>query len=413
MDHSVYDGWKKIQNPVISNDGRYISCEISPGRGDETLWLYDLNNSFVRLLERGCQAVFSNNSGFLAWKIKPPDQLTRSIKRAGKSKKDLPEDSLGIMILKDGSVQKFARVQSFKVPEEGSSVLIIHHFPAVDTASADTALALEKKSPVKGGELKILDPFSNTCTTIPDVIAYNISKNGASAGFIRQTADSAVRVITGIYDCTTRTETILFEGAGRIGQFAIDEQGTQLAFLHNSDTAKVTGYALYHWSVKTGSVKKIADTLYEGLPDNWGISANGKLWFSEDGSRLFFGTSRISEPARKDTLLDDERVSVDIWNWNDDLLQSQQKVSLKDEQRRTYLAFYDFRQRRLIQLADTLVENIRVMHKGKGETALGFVSRPYNKWLSWKAGSYRDIYLLDMPSGNLIWCGDWELWKGG
>ena len=399
LDHSVYDEWKRIENPVISNDGRYLSCEINPGRGDGALFLYDLNKPSSLILERGSQAVFSDNSAFLAWKIKSPDQLVRTAKRAGKAKDDLPEDSVGVMILKTGSVNKFARVKSFKVPEKGLPLLLIHHFPAADTTSQDT-VRLKKNNGVKGGELKILEPLRDTCTAIQEVNAYVISRNGSLAGFTTQKADSALKVSVGIFDCNTHTQTILFEGNGRIDQLAVDDPGTQIAFLYNSDTARVTGYTMYYWSVIPGSVKKLADTLTEGLPAGWSISGNGKLWFSEDGSRLFFGTTCLPEPPCKDTLLDDEKISVDVWNWNDDLLQSQQKVRLKEDREKTYLACYDFRQKRLIQLADTLVESIQTIPKGNGDIALGIATRPYNKWISWKEGTYRDIYLVDMTTGK-------------
>jgi len=400
MDHSVYEGWKTIRNPVISNDGNFVSCEINPARGDGALWLYDLKNSTSRQMERGYQAVFSNNSDFLAWKIKPQDQLVRTVKRTGKGKKEMPDDSLGILLLKDGSVMKYERVQEFKVPVKGSSLLIVHHFPDVDTASADTVQDRKKDNKTKGGDLDILEPLSNTCTTIKDVIACDISTNGSLVAFVRQTGDSLRKVSAGIYNCITRSETTLLEGKGRIEKIAVDEGGTQLAFLHHTDTARVTGYTLYHWSAGTGAVKKLADSLSEGLPDDWGISRNGTLWFSEDGSRLFLGTSRVSEPPRKDTLLDDEKVSVDVWSWNDDLLQPQQKVRLNNDRTRTYLACYDFQQKRLVQLADTLMESIQTMHEGTGNVALGIAATPYGKWLSWKAGNYRDIYLVDMSSGK-------------
>lgn len=34
LDHSVYDSWKDIRNTIISNDGKWISYEINPQKGD-------------------------------------------------------------------------------------------------------------------------------------------------------------------------------------------------------------------------------------------------------------------------------------------------------------------------------------------------------------------------------------------
>jgi len=40
LDHSVYDSWKDLKNPVISNDGSRIAFEINPQKGDGKLFLY-------------------------------------------------------------------------------------------------------------------------------------------------------------------------------------------------------------------------------------------------------------------------------------------------------------------------------------------------------------------------------------
>lgn len=399
MDHSVYDSWNRIQNAVISNDGGFVTYEIDPHQGDGSLYLYNVKDHATRTLERGTQAAFSEHSDFLVWKIKPPYQLIRSAKKDKKNKEDMPEDSLGILILGDGSIKKFERVQAFKVPEEGPSLVIIHHFPAGDTTVKDTVQSNKKRNTV-GGDLEILEPLNNICTTLKGITAWNVSKNGSLLAFVRQTSDTLRQVSVGVFDTGMRAETIVFEATGRIEQLVVHESGSQLAFLYHTDTAKISGYSLYHWSAQTDAVKMLVDTLTEGLPVNYGVSKNGKLWFAEDGSKLFLGTAIIPDPVREDTLLEEEKTSVDIWSWGDDLLQSMQKIRIREEQQKTYLACYDFQQQQLIQLADTLVEIVQTLPEGNGEIALGIASRPYNKWLSWKAGNYRDLYLINMTTGG-------------
>jgi len=71
LDHSVYDSWKDIRNTIISNDGKWISYEINPQKGDGWLYLMNLETDRLDSVSRGYSALFSPNTDFLAFKIHP------------------------------------------------------------------------------------------------------------------------------------------------------------------------------------------------------------------------------------------------------------------------------------------------------------------------------------------------------
>jgi hypothetical protein len=50
-----------------------------------------------------------------------------------------------------------------------------------------------------------------------------------------------------------------------------------------------------------------------------------KPYFSKDGSKLYFGIAPVPQKEPEDTLLPEEKYSVDVWNYKDDYLQPQQK----------------------------------------------------------------------------------------
>ena len=411
MDHSIYDDWNVLQNPVISTDGNWISYEVNPAQGDGMLNLYDTRAQEYQTASRGYQAVFSFADDFLAFKIKPEFQATRQAKQKKKKKDAMPKDSLGIILTGDGSVLKFDRVKSFRVPEKGGDWLVIHHYSSKDTSNNDMAdtdsIKTGKSKEPAGSDLTILQPSSRTVHYLSDVTAYEVSGKGNLVAYVRTTGDSVRNNYVSAFDTRTQQFTDLFEAEGQLEQLSVSESGEQVAFLHHRDSSKTAGYNLYYWSQSSGSVLSIVDSLSEGMPEGWGISKNGKLWFSGDDSKLFFGTAAIPGSEQEDTLLDEEKPEVDVWNWNDALLQSMQKVGLKEEQKRNYLAVYTFGQERMYQLGDTLIQDVRTMFEGNGNYALGLAHGPYQKLVSWKSGRYRDVYLIDLSDGNKT-----ELLKG-
>ena len=86
--------------------------------------------------------------------------------------------------------------------------------------------------------------------------------------------------------------------------------------------------------------------------------------FSDDGSKLYFGTAPKIMPLPKDTLLDEEKTRVDIWNWKDGRLQSQQLKELDSDLKQSYMAIYRIPDKKMIQLADSVITRVRTIKKG-------------------------------------------------
>ncbi|MGV8018597.1 MAG: hypothetical protein AB2L26_10525 [Ignavibacteria bacterium] len=51
-------------------------------------------------------------------------------------------------------------------------------------------------------------------------------------------------------------------------------------------------------------------------------------------------------PEPKDTLIDDEKSKLDVWNWQDPFLQTQQLHDLEKTKKQNYTAVYDTEKRR-------------------------------------------------------------------
>ena len=405
LDHTVYEEWKTISNPEISNDANWVVYEIYPGQGDGFLYLVNLRQNTRDSVERGYDPVFSNQSDFLVYKIKPQYAITRQAKKNKKKKDMMPKDSLGIWVLNGSNPVKYPDVQSFKIAVDGSGWMAFHHHEQPDTtkklsAEGDTTETDKPKKKVHGSNLVILNPVTKKAYNYDHVVYYDISRKGSAIGFIQESEDTIPVCSVSFFNAEKEKKLTVFEAAGIVPGLALDESGQQMAFLYHKDTAKVTGFDLYSWNASIEKTSKIVDSLSAGMMAGWGVSKQGDIWFSMDRNKLFFRTAPIPEKEKKDTLLDDEKYYVDIWNWQDNILQSMQKIELSNEKKRSYQAVWLTDSNKMVQLADEQINEIRTQYRGIGDIVLGFSKKTYEKLISWEASRYRDIYLINIKTGE-------------
>jgi len=133
---------------------------------------------------------------------------------------------------------------------------------------------------------------------------------------------------------------------------------------------------------------------------NLTASEHGKIRFNEDGSELYFGTIKRPLPEPKDTLTDDEKVSLDVWNWKDPYLQPHQLKRLKQDQEKSNVAVYFPGDDKTVQLGSDELENVWINLKAEGKYSIGATNQAYRKMVSWDASNYKDIYLVDRETGK-------------
>ena len=430
LTHDVYDGWKKLDKPLVSDNGHFISYEINPQKGDGWLHLQNSITGSHDSLFRGQSAIFSSSSDLMVFRIVQPADTLHKLKLAKKKKDELPKDSLGIWLLQKDSVMRYAGLKSFQLPKEGGAwVAWLYEKPkskekdkaepedSIKKSTPDSLSAKPKESSAKPKEkgkkkkkgafediesanLAIANPIANQKFEYENVTEAAFSKNGNLLTFVTLKKDSIDSTAVNVFDTRSLKLLKILEKPGFAKKVIASNDGKQVAFMFTSDTTKVKRYGLYLWDDKTQKTTLVADTSKAGIPAGWEVSENGNLSFAEDGSKLYFGTAPKKFPESRDTLLDEEKVKVDIWSWNDGRLQSQQLKNLEDDLKKNYLAVYRIVDQRIVQLADTLLEQVKTFRKGNADFALGLTNKPYEILSSWEGTSYRDVYLLDMKTGS-------------
>lgn len=119
LDHSVYDGWKSIGERMISNDGKYIVYAVNPQEGDGELVVQGPSSNYKKVIARGYNAVITEDSRYIVFKIKPVFQETRQARIKKKKPDEMVKDSIGILELGKEEIIKIARVKGYKTAEKG------------------------------------------------------------------------------------------------------------------------------------------------------------------------------------------------------------------------------------------------------------------------------------------------------
>ncbi len=413
VDFTLYDSWKSLSGQMVSDDGNWTSWVVNSLQGDGTLYLRGWDETLnKREFFRGTQAAFSPNSDYLAFKVVPQADSVRQDKIKKVKAEKMPKDSLGIYVMTQDKLLTFPNVKSFKVADESSAwmaFLIDETKPEAKPEKNDTAASSKKNEKAKkkpefnGLPLIVMNPLTRDSQNFPLVTEYAFSKHGKWLYMISIKEDSLKTSTVRIFDTKTGVSKNIWEQEGVFKSLTSDEGATQLVFLYSKDTAKEKKYSLYYWSEKDKEPRLIAATGTPGMEPGMSVSENGRISFSPNGQRLFFGTARtpIAKKEEKDTLLADDKVSVDIWQWQEDVLQSMQLKQVDRDRKNSYQAVYNIKKNQMVQLADSsFIESYRLVRQGDLDMALGFYDVPYRLSNSVNYKNTKDIYLTDLNDGS-------------
>ncbi len=403
LDVEAYSIWKTLSNVAISNNGNFVVYEIAPYKGDGVLEIYDARKREKFIVQRGAGAIISANSEFLLCRIKPQSDTVRALKLKKKKGDDLPKDSLAVVRFKTQAVEKYPNLNNFKTPNETSD-----WYAYTYTEVLPDSLKSKKKPKVFDESAPKMFDFCITNTSnlktyrFKNISDFEFSRNGNLLTFIKLQNDSLLKSTVYFFDTRSEKLDSLPSETGLAQNLACDNEGKQFAYIFSRDTVSRKVYALHLWGSESRKATVVADSLSPELPKNWSVSPNGTVYFSRDDSKLYFGTAPKPEYPTKDTLLEEEKVNVDIWHWNDPFIQSEQLMNLEKDKKLSYLSVYHTDTRKIIQLGDTVLKEPIPVNKGNGRYMLASDIFPYAKMRTWDVTGYRDMYLVDSKDGSKL-----------
>jgi len=412
LDHADVEIWNAIKNRSISADGNFVMYSLEKGEQDQFLNIKDANANLIFEHQRSEEGKFTYNSKFAIFTVKPYKDSIRAMQRKKIDKEKLPKDSLGIYNLTDKSLVKIANVKSYKIPEkwEGYAAYLLDEAKVAqkkkteskekDSIKPKTTKKIKKVGKDTGYHLVIRNLNSGKQDTVKFVKDFIFAKEGKRLAYITSGIDSTSGEGVYIIDLESNKISNVFKSdKAKYAQLSFSDSGKNLSFIVDADTTKtqVRPNELYFWRDGNKGAKKLVDNI--SAPKNYLISADGKITFSKDETKLYFGLAK--PPIVKDTmLLAEEIVNVEVWTYNEPQLYTVQEIELKNDLKKSFETVIHLNNDKLIQLATLKFPNDEIGNEGNAAFALVNASMPYELESQWTGQNARDYAIVNINTGE-------------
>ena len=450
-----WDRWRSINNPTLSNDGKWAAYTLQPQVGDGEFVVRATSGTTEYRVPVGYIGRPNNVPGALRPPQPPPtfsrggggrfgatppaspfsadsryafviaqstkaeiEALQRTWRAARASGGNPPAtDTVGthtlvIVSLADGKTTPIANVRSFRLPKDNGKWIVYtpdtsHKAGAGDSASRAGAGAANRGGGRPGGPgtrgprrqfgtaivLRNLDTGAEE--RLNDVLTYTFDDSAKVFAYTVVAHDSTKN---GAYirDLAKGTTQTLLAGPGNYRAFAFDRAQQQFVFTSDRDefgkpNARAT---LYYGTMKSGKAESLVAS--SQLPPNMHLADNQPVTFTRSGTALLLNIA----PPLADTIPADSLVGksvFDLWHYKDPELQPTQKLQLSRDRNKSYQAIYNLATKKLVQLSTDSMPNVLVSDDGR--TGIASTSVAYNIQRMW-GDDGTDVYVVDPATGK-------------
>ena len=451
LSYDAYDAWWSIQGTTLSRDGEWLAYALTSQGLDGQLVVRNLRTGQELRHPRGTNPAFTPDGKVVTFTIAQTKAEEEKERLAGRGRggenaagrggggqgqgrggaNTPPRTSAGIMTLATGQVATVERVSGVSLPEESSSWAAMHRGRAGGgrggrggaLAGAAAGAAERRASRGRGcaGDGRgrrardkprarrapsarttaaisiVRNLVTGQETTIPLVSDFAWSKDGS---WLAYAVSSAKAEEDGAFARKMSDGTIvtLHKGKGNYKSLAFDEAGTQLAFL--SDQAEydkeVSPYrALLLEGRRRCRRPSSRRRRRAACRRGWSSAIRPRRDSPRTASGSIVGTAPPPAPPAPEGAPAPR--GVDLWHWQDPLLQPMQRVRAQQERNRTYRAVVHLADKRFVQLATPDFPNV-----AQGEDparAVGTSELAYRREMSWDT-TYNDVALVDLKTGQ-------------
>ena len=419
LDFKAYDTWKRLEKEQISKNGNIITYELTFLRANPILHIFNQQTQKHDSITRANNALMAIDESYIAWKMSPDYDSLRRQELAKLDKKKWDKDSLFIQHFAQDTIYKFAKLKQIQQAENAPVLAFIHEVnpkkvEPVAVKKYEKYLFWKKPAPApkvkpcktEGQRLVVYSSGESTPPFLDSITSFTLSPDGSKVAVIKQRKVKLDSMQVRIY--ATKDLLLLkeFEAQPSASELTWSPNSQVLTYLYSPDTAAVKNFHLTLFDLKSLQQQDFGDSTDFDKSANgvYQAVANGrKPQFSDDSRYLYFGL-RERQIFQKDTLLEREKVNIDIWHYQDLQIQPQQLLQKDQALKRGLLCVYDLQNDRLTPLEnDTLKVSLDLHMTAPYLVATN--SDPYAIQAQWEAPSKADYYRIALETGQKVLLG--------
>lgn len=402
--------WKSIRGAEVSRDGQWFGYYLTPQEGNGEMIIRETTGDKEFRFPIGESPryfsnalYFSHDSKWAAWTVFPARQESR---QAEKQKKQA-RNKVSLLNLNSGDKQDFEDIKAFSFSGENPGWLALHSYPGEDQSKGE-----EKW---KGSDLVLLDLNGTQKLNFGNVSEFSFNKKGDWLVWIVDARDKNRNGVQ-LRDMNSGVVRSLDSDKAEYSRLNWTKEGDALAVI------KATGHDDYEEPLHcvigfsdfdaSGPAKTVYDPIQdETFPSGMTISPNQDPQWTDNLDAILFGIHEVEKKEQKDEKEEKEKAlpaekeldpqdlpDVVIWHWKDKRLQSMQQVQSRRDENYSYLSLYQINEEKFIRLADDQVRDVSPAPKHRW--ALGYDNQEYLLSANLEGRRYRDIYVIDMRTGE-------------
>ncbi len=389
--------FKNIKDAQISENGNWLSYTVMPDRGNGVAVIKSLANNLEYNIDKGSNPVVlpAENFGVIT---RLPDFAASE-----KEEKDKPKNDLYILNLLTADSIIIPRGENYKY-SNSSNWIAVKYTIEEKKDSSKTEKKKETKDQKYGEPLALFNLQTGNRYNFDFVNDYAF--DSLSHYLVYTTKDtSGLNSIYFIPLLVDEIKSALIDSSSDNDYSSLTwNSESELAFIkYKLDKKKnpLNG-SLFIWNKSLTEIAK-SDTSLR----TWVIPSKNNLKWSPNKKLLYFGR-RPFTPAKVEDKKDSsvnifdfsdilKKRTVSVWHWNDPLIKPQEEKQYKSEKERTFSAVYNFKDKSIVQLADSLMPDLNITNSPV--YALGKSNVPYAKEILYD-DYYFNFYRVNLKSGS-------------
>ncbi|MGD2216779.1 MAG: prolyl oligopeptidase family serine peptidase [Gemmatimonadales bacterium] len=378
-----YGKWERLSSATLAPNGEWFVYRITRNNEENELRIVNLADDAVWVIPFGTAPEFSEDGGWLAYRIEPSEERKAELREA-----DEPiRNALGLFRVATRDTLRVAEVASFAFSADGG-------FLAMERYKSEEA---EEEV---GSNLVVRDLENEADISFGNISGFAWSDEGHLLAMTVSTSGGAGNGVQ-LFDPASGVLRPLDSKSVGYSNLSWREAAFDLALLRaepdtiHEDTAQV----VLVWRGLDSAAPQ--ETVYdpaqdESFPEGMRIVEYRSPSWSDDGGTVFFGIQQRRLHAEREITVRDSS-TVEIWHAGDIRVIPRQKNIDRRLREENFLTAWHLDSGRVVQLGDELTESVRLLEGQR--FALGSDATPYEEY-----GRFfpepDDLYRIDVTTGE-------------